>query len=60
LLIRGANTEVLLPEFAQRMRDAIPNCRVVEVPNAGHGVPADNPEGFEAAIREFLKNQTVP
>jgi len=56
LLIRGANSEVLTPEFAQRMLDTIPNCTYSEVPNAGHGVTADNPPGFEAAVREFLKS----
>jgi pimeloyl-ACP methyl ester carboxylesterase len=26
----------------------------VEIEHAGHGIPADNPEAFEAAVRQFL------
>lgn len=55
LLVRGALSGTLSPELAERMRQTIPNCQVIEVPNAGHGVPSENPSGFEAAVREFLK-----
>jgi pimeloyl-ACP methyl ester carboxylesterase len=36
------------------MVETIPNCRLVEVPDAGHSVPGDNPSGFMAAVRTFL------
>jgi pimeloyl-ACP methyl ester carboxylesterase len=54
LLVRGAESDILSPELAQRMVQAIPNCRLVEVPNSGHSVPLDNPSGFLAAVRTFL------
>jgi len=36
LLVRGAESDILSPETAQRMLKTIPNIRMVEVPNAGH------------------------
>ena len=54
LLVRGAESDILSPETAARMVRAIPNCRLVEVPHAGHSVPLDNPDGFLAAVRPFL------
>jgi pimeloyl-ACP methyl ester carboxylesterase len=54
LLVRGALSDVLSPETAARMVQTIPNCRLVEVPDAGHSVPLENPRGFLAAISDFL------
>jgi pimeloyl-ACP methyl ester carboxylesterase len=54
LLVRGAESDILAPETAERMLREIPNCRMVEVPNAGHSIPLDNPQGFIAAVQPFL------
>jgi pimeloyl-ACP methyl ester carboxylesterase len=54
LLVRGAESYLLSRETAERVAAAVPNCRLVEVPNAAHGVPFENPAGFTQAIREFL------
>jgi pimeloyl-ACP methyl ester carboxylesterase len=54
LLVRGQFSDVLSPEQAQRMVDSIPNCRLVEVANSGHGVSLDNPRGLVDALRSFL------
>jgi len=54
LLVRGESSDILSPELAQRMVQAIPNCRLVEVPNSGHSVPLDNPTGFLNAVEPFL------
>lgn len=54
LLVRGAESDILSRETADRMVRTIPNCRLVEVPDAGHSVPLDNPSGFIAAVRPFL------
>jgi len=54
LLVRGAESDVLSVETAGRMLREIPDCRLVTVPHAGHSVPLDQPEGFIAAIEEFL------
>ena len=54
LLIRGAASDVLSRELADRMVATIPNCTLVEVAESGHSVPLDNPSGFVAALSPFL------
>jgi len=54
LLVRGAESDILGADTATRMVQTIPDCRMVEVPNAGHSVPLDNPSGFLAAVQTFL------
>jgi pimeloyl-ACP methyl ester carboxylesterase len=36
------------------MAATIPDCRLIEVPDAGHSVPLENPAGFLAAVKTFL------
>jgi len=54
LLVRGAHSDILSPEHAQRMVATIPNCRLVTVADSGHSVPLDNPPGFLEAVRGFV------
>lgn len=54
LLVRGAQSPTLGRETAEQMERTFPNCRLVEVPNAGHGIMGDNPAGFLAVVRPFL------
>jgi pimeloyl-ACP methyl ester carboxylesterase len=54
LLVRGAESPVLRPEVAQQMVAAMPNCKFVEIPGAGHSIGLDNPTAFDAALRDFL------
>lgn len=54
LIVRGAESDILSRETAERMAREIPGCRLVEVPNSGHSVPLDNPRGFIAAVQDFL------
>ncbi len=54
LLVRGAESDPLGRAAAERMTREIPDCRLIEVPNAGHSVPLDNPQGFIKAIGTFL------
>lgn len=55
LIIRGGESDILTPEAAKRLQAAIPNSRLTVVPGAGHSVMGDNPEGFAAAVQEFLR-----
>jgi esterase len=55
LLVRGADSDVLSADVAKRMIDALPDGRLVEIPGAGHTVPADQPEAFARAVRAFLE-----
>jgi pimeloyl-ACP methyl ester carboxylesterase len=54
LLIRGAESDVLGRDTAERMVRDIPDCRMIEVPNSGHSVPLDNPTGFLETVQQFL------
>lgn len=54
LLLRGSESDVLSVETAEQMARVMPNCRLVTVPNAGHSIPLDNPDGFIDAVRAFL------
>jgi pimeloyl-ACP methyl ester carboxylesterase len=54
LIVRGADSDILSREIANRMLRAIQDVRLVEVPNSGHSVPLDNPAGFLSSVRAFL------
>jgi pimeloyl-ACP methyl ester carboxylesterase len=55
LLVRGADSDVLSAEDARRMVDAAACARLVEVADAGHGVPGDQPAAFRYLLAEFLR-----
>jgi pimeloyl-ACP methyl ester carboxylesterase len=55
LVVRGAASDILSPEIADRMVDEVlQDGRLAVVPQAGHSVMTDNPEGFEAAVSGFV------
>jgi len=55
LVVRGAASDILAPETADRMVDEVlKDGRLAVVPQAGHSVMTDNPEGFEEAVSAFL------
>ncbi|MBN8871615.1 MAG: alpha/beta hydrolase [Rhodospirillales bacterium] len=55
LLVRGANSNILEPDAAERFAAALPNGRLVTVPDAGHNVHGQNTKGFLAALTPFLE-----
>ncbi len=54
LIVRGAESDVLSSEIAKRMLEALKDGQLVEVPEAGHTVPGDQPEAFINLVRAFL------
>jgi pimeloyl-ACP methyl ester carboxylesterase len=54
LVIRGAESDILTAEVAKKMTERLPDGRLVEIPGAGHTVPADRPEDFVRHVRAFL------
>ncbi|HXJ81860.1 MAG TPA: alpha/beta hydrolase [Candidatus Methylomirabilis sp.] len=54
LIVRGSESDIFSPETAKRMLELIPGSQFVEIPGAGHSVPAEAPEAFERAVRQFL------
>jgi len=55
LLVRGANSNILEAEAAERFASALPRGRLVTVPDAGHNVHGQNTKGFIGALGEFLE-----
>lgn len=54
LLVRGAESDVLPQEVAERAATEMQRARLIVVPGAGHSVPGDSPDAFTQAVREFL------
>jgi esterase len=55
LLVRGAESDILSADTAAKMIEAQPNARLVEIADAGHTVPGDQPEAFLKVLREYLE-----
>jgi pimeloyl-ACP methyl ester carboxylesterase len=54
LVVRGAASDILSPETADRMVDGgIPGAKLAVVPRAAHSVMLDNPEGFRRELCRF-------
>jgi pimeloyl-ACP methyl ester carboxylesterase len=53
LVVRGAASDVLAAETADRMVDVLPEGSLEIVPRASHSVMTDNPEGFAEAVTRF-------
>jgi len=53
LVVRGAASDVLSADTADRMEETLPRGELAVIAQAAHSVMIDNPEGFEAAIRRF-------
>ena len=54
LIVRGTDTDTISLEVANRMVDTLSDGRLVHVEKAAHMVFEDNPEGFNAALADFL------
>jgi pimeloyl-ACP methyl ester carboxylesterase len=54
LVIRGAESEVLLPATAARMVEVLPDARLVEIPDGGHDLTVERPEPVAEAVAQFL------
>jgi pimeloyl-ACP methyl ester carboxylesterase len=55
LVVRGAASDVMSPEVADKMvDDVLKHGQLTVVPRAGHSVMVDNPEGFTTALVGFV------
>ena len=55
LVVRGAASDVLSPDVAERMaEEVLPQGRLAVVARASHSVMTDNPEGFAEAVCAFV------
>ena len=54
LTVRGAESTLLRHDVALRMAEAIPDCRLVEIPGGGHWVHLEQPDAYLQAVNDFL------
>jgi pimeloyl-ACP methyl ester carboxylesterase len=54
LVVRGAASDVLSADVADRMQEVLADGRLATIPHAGHSVMIDNPEGFRVAVSDFV------
>jgi pimeloyl-ACP methyl ester carboxylesterase len=55
LVVRGAASDILSPDTADKMVDEVlADARLAVVPQAGHSVMTDNPDGFRDAVTAFV------
>lgn len=54
LVVRGAESDILMPDAAERFVAALPRGELVTVPNCGHNVHSQNTTGFLDVIAPFL------
>jgi N-formylmaleamate deformylase len=59
LLIIGDNGVVSL-ESARELQSLNPRVRIEQIRNVGHGIPYDQPDCFEAAVKSFLRSLDAP
>jgi N-formylmaleamate deformylase len=55
LLVIGDVGAVVSLETARELQSLNPRLRIEQIQDAGHGVPYDQPERFEAVVRSFLR-----
>lgn len=55
LLVRGANSNILAPDAAERFVAALPRGTLVTVADCGHNVHGQNTKGFIEALSGFLE-----
>lgn len=63
VLIYGAHSLGKMGTMVTDIAQAIPNCQLIEIPDASHDLPNENPTSFIRALRAFLiepSTQTDP
>lgn len=56
LVLHGADDVLIPPSEAEASARALPNARLVLIPNAGHLLNLEQPAAFNAEVRTFLAN----
>lgn len=54
LFLSGGESDYVLPEHRDRIKELFPRARFARIPGAGHWLHAEKPREFEAAVRVFL------
>ncbi|MBI5346369.1 MAG: alpha/beta hydrolase [Chlamydiae bacterium] len=56
LLVIGDVGSVVSPEVAEELAGLNQHLKIVQIPEAGHGLPYDQPESFSAIVQTFLRS----
>lgn len=54
LVVAGDDDQIIPPDSAQAMADAIPGARLAVVPGSGHLTPIESPEAVTTLLTDFL------
>jgi esterase len=54
LVMRGARSDVLTDESAEKFAKSVPNGRWIRIENAGHTIQGDNPRGLLGVLEPFM------
>jgi pimeloyl-ACP methyl ester carboxylesterase len=57
LFIRGERSDYIQPQDETLIKRMFPKSMIKTVPNTGHWVQADNPDGFLNAVKDFLEQK---
>src|SRR5687768_12858039 len=52
----GADDIAMPPAFSKILAERLPNCRLVEIPDAGHLSNLEQPEAFNQAVEKFYEH----
>ncbi|MFW2588035.1 alpha/beta fold hydrolase [Sagittula sp. SSi028] len=55
LFLSGGKSDYVLPDHRPAIKAYFPKARFARMPDAGHWLHADDPRGFEASVRAFLR-----
>lgn len=59
LAIRGEHSDVFTVESAERLKQIIPDCELVTIPDAGHFVPMGKPQKCARIITDFIHRKII-
>ena len=54
VFIRGENSNYVSDKYHPAIKRMFPHAEIIDIPNAGHWVHAENPRDFLVAVRNFL------
>ena len=55
LVLFGTGDEVIAPAMGRHYKELLPDCHLVFVYDAGHGISTDRPEAFAEVVLDFLR-----
>ncbi|PPB81851.1 pimeloyl-ACP methyl ester carboxylesterase [Albidovulum inexpectatum] len=59
LFLAGANSDYVLPQHRDTIKDLFPHAVIARIADAGHWLHAEKPREFEDAVRTFLSTASV-